>query len=268
MSDPTPAALFKSGDLDAALAKATADVKAKPTDPGPRSMLGMLLLASGDLERADKMFDAVSNLRPESAVWSGVQRGLIRGETARREVFGDGRPPKLMADPSGAIKLRLEALLSLREGDEAAAAKKLEEANEASFTVHAAASCERAGDCSGERFRDMDDLLGQTLEIVTASGEYYWIEPSSLASITFSPPETIVDVLYRPATMLGVDGQEGAVYLPTVYAGSEDPACRMAQATKWVGETVVRGRGQREFVIGGEPRAALEIDSLTFGKDE
>ena len=267
MSDQTPAALFRSGDLDGAIAAATAAAKTKPTDPSPRSTLGMLLMAAGELERADKMFDAVSNLRPETAVWSSVQRGLVRGEMFRQEVFADGRPPKLMADPSDAITARLEALLLLREGDEAAAAEKLAAANEASLEIHAAAECTRGGNCKGERFRDMDDLLGQTLEIITASGEYYWIEPQSLESITFSAPETIADILFRPATMISRDGQEGAVYMPTVYVGSEEPACRMAQATKWVGDAVVRGRGQREFVIGAEPRAALEIGRLTFGEE-
>ena len=259
MANTSPGEHFQAGDLAAAIEAATAQAKLKPTDPGPRSMLGQLLLAAGELERADKMFDAVSNLHPESAMWASVQRGLIRGELARREVFHKGRPPKLMADPSDAIAARLEALLLLRDGDESAAANKLAEANEVSASITASAGGEATSP-----FRDMDDVLGPTLEILTASGEYYWIAPESLESIAFSPVQNVADVLYRPAVMLSADGQEGAVYMPSVYLDSEESACRTAGTTKWVGETVVRGRGQREFQIGPNAYAVLELETLRF----
>ena len=266
---------YAAGDLDAATAAATEDVKSRPTDAEPRALLGQLLCVAGDLERADKMFDAVGNVSPDATVWAQLQRGLIRGELARREVFEEGRPPKLMATAGEGITLRLEALMLLREGDAAAAAAKLEAAGEAAASLAAAASV-RDGAADGDApaaapFLDLDDVLGAVLEVITATGEYYWIDASLLRSLDFGPTETISEQLWRPVTMTSADGQDGAVYMPTTYLDSGrsddeagDAACRLGRRTTWVGDEIVRGRGQREFQFGEEVRAVRDLQTVTF----
>ena len=69
MADTTLQAgdLFKAGRLEEALAAANAAVKAAPTDLGRRVLLAELLLASGNLERADVILDAAGQLDPSAA---------------------------------------------------------------------------------------------------------------------------------------------------------------------------------------------------------
>ena len=50
---------FEAGDLPAALAAATAAVRAKPREAGLRWLLAEMLLFSGQVERADRALDAV-----------------------------------------------------------------------------------------------------------------------------------------------------------------------------------------------------------------
>jgi len=71
-----------------------------------------------------------------------------------------------------------------------------------------------------------------------------------------------------------IDGPDGDVYLPVCYA-AEDPlsdAQRLGRETDWretpVGPDappLVRGAGQRVFLIGEEAVPIMELHSLRFG---
>ena len=88
--------LFRAGRLADALAAANAEVKAAPTDLGRRVLLAELLLFSGNLERADVILDAAGQLDPSVAVVVSEFRQLLRAETARRQLYRDGRVPELL----------------------------------------------------------------------------------------------------------------------------------------------------------------------------
>ena len=66
-------------------------------------------------------------------------------------------------------------------------------------------------------------------------------------------------------------GPDGDVYVPALYLDPEgaDPAgdgsLRIGDATDWVGDRLVRGRGQRVFLAGEDGLAIRDLSALRFG---
>ena len=256
---------FQMGKLSDAIAATTEAVRDKPTDIAPRSMLSELLCFSGNLERADKQLDAAAQVDPESLVGASMLRHLIRSELTRREVFDDGRVPEFLTQPSEAQQLRLKALMSIREGDFETASRVLSETEEAESSV--------GGECDGtafDGFRDLDDVLGPTIEVYTATGKYYWLSSEEVVSLEFSSVEHVSDMLWRAAEIETVGDVSGRVHIPALYHGShesEDERIRIGRATDWIQHsdaTPVRGIGQREWLIGDDAVAITPIKSITF----
>ena len=218
---------------------------------------------AGQIERADKQLDSLSQLQPNVAVGVALFRQLLRAARHRHQCFTEGRLPDFVAEPSETLQRHLAALVELRGGDGAIAQGRLTEGE----SVRA----RPVGTCDSQPFddlRDLDDVLAPILEVFTASGRYYWIEWSQLIRLDLKPIEHARDLLWRPAQMVVEDGPQGVVYLPTLYPGSEsssDDALRLGRATAWEGGTgePVRGVGQRMLLVGEESRPFLEIKQVS-----
>ncbi len=63
---------FRAGNLTAALAAATAGVKAAPRDAGARWLLAELLVFAGEVERADRILDAAALEAPSPAAFTAA----------------------------------------------------------------------------------------------------------------------------------------------------------------------------------------------------
>src|SRR5271169_4450720 len=123
-TDQTASALFRAGRLDDAVAAGQAALRKAPTDLNARVLLGELLAFAGNLERADVVLDAASTIDPSTAMVVAEFRQLIRADMARRQLFRDGRVPELLSDATETQRLQLAALVALRGGDLAEAAKQ------------------------------------------------------------------------------------------------------------------------------------------------
>ena len=190
----TPTEAYKAGKLTEAITAALEQVRAAPTDRGKRLFLAELCCFSGDLERADKQLDVLFTPDAPDVIQLTLFRQLVRGELARREVFARGRMPEFLAQPSDALKLRLEALIRLREDKKAEAAELFAKAEE----QRPAAS----GTCDGaafDDFRDLDDVVAPVLEVITANGNYYWVPMETIELLEFHKPERTRDLYWRPA---------------------------------------------------------------------
>jgi type VI secretion system protein ImpE len=124
MTDMTAADLLRAGRLTDAIAAAQAAVRKTPLDLAGRILLAELLVFSGNLERADVLLDAASTVDPSASLVVAEFRQLIRADMARRQLFRDGRVPELLTDPTEVQTLQLAALVSLRAGDAAGAARQ------------------------------------------------------------------------------------------------------------------------------------------------
>lgn len=264
MSDSTQTAgsLFKAGRLAEAVDAANAAVRKAPTDVAARMMLAEMLIFAGNLERADLILDAASQVEPEAAVVAAEFRQLLRADLARRQLRRDGRVPEFIGEPTEALRNLLAACVAERAGDLAEAARLAAAAEAARPRVAGF-----AGDVAFDDFRDADDLCAGLFEVLTTTGKYFWIPTERVATIEFHPPKRPRDLFWRRATMSVREGPDGEVYLPAIY-GNDDltlPApLRLGRETDWSGEALVRGVGQRLFLVGEEAIAAMDLTTLEF----
>ncbi len=230
---PDAGALFRAGRLTDAVAAANGAVRAKPSDISRRLLLAELLLFSGDLQRADVILDACGDLDPGLAVIVAEFRQLVRAETARRQLFTDGRLPEFLGGIEAGQQAALGALVALREGNAAEASRLAAEAE--------AVRPHPAGETSGRAFddlRDADDLLAGAFEVLTTTGKYFWVPIERVGVLEFHPPRRPRDLFWRRASMQVTDGPDGDVYLPAIYVNAPfDPAPtetqRLGRETDW-----------------------------------
>lgn len=254
---------FLKGDIQAAVAAATAAVRAAPRDAGKRWMLSEMLLFSGDVEKADRALDAVITDDPSPAVLEF--RKLLRAEEARRQTFADGRVPKMQGDdPTAAQRAALQALTYLRFGDQAAAAGAAAEIEASRGRV--------TGKANGEAFddlRDADDVLAPVLEVLTNAGEYMWVPFERIQSLEFEEPKRPRDLYWRKCVIELRDGTEGHIFVPATYpwANAQTSATlRLGRETDWIeGDGgPVRGLGQRIWLVGENALPITEAQSIVF----
>lgn len=255
---------FRSGRLSEAISLCIEGVRDDPTNVDLRAFLAELFCFNGELERADKQLDTISTQNPETAVVIALFRQLVRAEQARTECFQQGRLPEFLDEPSPALRLALQAAVSLRTGAAAEAAEHLSQAEDARPEV--AGSC---GDQAFEDFRDLDDLCAPFLEVLTSTGKYFWIPTDRIRSIHFRPAATPRDLLWRETELDVANGPDGVVYVPCLYWNSHthaDDAIKLGRATDWIeGDAgVVRGVGQRTFLVGDDDHPILHLTDLNF----
>lgn len=257
---------FHAGRLTEAVAAASAAVKKAPADIGARVLLAEMLAFSGNAERADVILDAAADIDPPAAMAVAEFRQLLRAEVARRQLFRDGRVPEFLGEPTPTQRAALAALVALRSGDAAEAARLAAEGE--------AARPHAAGTMAGRHFvdlRDADDLLAGSFEVLTTTGKYFWIPIERVASVEFHPPKRPRDLLWRRASMSVHSGPDGDVYIPTTYAppdGLDDPSLMLGRSTDWVGPETgpVRGVGLRTFLVGDEAATIMELTDITFAE--
>jgi type VI secretion system protein ImpE len=264
MTDQTAAVLLRAGRLADAIAAAQAALRKSPMNLDARVFLAELLIFAGNLERADTLMDAATAIDPSTALVAAEFRQLLRAETARRQLFADGRVPEFLGEPTAAQKLQLSALVALRAGDTAEAVRCMrlaEETRPRTPGLH--------GDTPFGDFRDADDLLAGSFEVLTSTGKYFWIPTERVISAQFHRPARPRDLIWRRVSMSVADGPEGDVYLPVLYAATEPltDAQRLGRETDWR-ETeggAVRGVGQRVFLAGDDGVDVMALGSLKFG---
>jgi type VI secretion system protein ImpE len=263
MSGQSAAALMREGRLSDAIAAAQAKLRSSPTNLDARVLLAELLICAGNLERADVIIDAAPAIDSTTVLVAAEFRQLIRAEIARRQLFLDGRVPEFLSGPTAAQRLQLAALVSLRGGDADEAARQSELAE---------ATRPRAPGFSGETafddFRDADDLLAGTFEVLTTTGKYFWVPTERVAAAEFHAPTRTRDLIWRRVSMSVADGPEGDVYMPATYiaAGPVTDAQRLGRETDWrdVGGGLMRGVGQRMFLAGDEGMNSMSLTTLRF----
>lgn len=263
MSDQSAAVLLREGKLADAIGSAQAALRKSPTKLDARVLLAELLVFAGNLERADVIIDAASAIDSTIVLVAAEFRQLIRAEVARRQLFRDGRVPEFLSGPTAAQRLQLAALVALRAGDatEAAHQSALAEATRPRVPG-------RSGDTVFDDFRDADDLLAGSFEVLTTTGKYFWIPTERVITAEFHAPVRLRDLIWRRVSLSVADGPEGDVYMPTTYS-AEDPLTdgqRLGRETNWreVESGLVRGVGRRLFLAGDEGIDSLALTRLRF----
>jgi type VI secretion system protein ImpE len=255
--------LFREGRLKDAIAASTARVRAQPGAAGMRVLLAELLVFAGNLERADTQVDTAATLDPTLAIAVAEFRQLLRAEQARGQLLSAGRVPEFLEDgPTAAQQAALACVVAIRAGDLVVAAAKAVAAEAVREQVAFLADGRQVDD-----FRDADDVIGGSLEVLTPTGKYLWIPFERVLTLTLHAPERARDLYWRRATLEVASGPSGEVYVPVVYgcdAAESDEALRLGRATDWrdLAEGLTRGVGQRLFMAGEEGVPVMEFSTL------
>jgi len=261
---PTAAEHYHAGHLANALAAAIDAVRSAPSDRAKRWLLAELLLFSGDTERADKHLDVLNSPEAPDPLAVTLYRQLLRAEASRREVFGQGRLPEFIGLPPEHVKLSLEALIHIRENRPAEAAALLTKAE--ALRPNIAGTVD---DVAFTGMRDLDDVTAGVLEVMTSTGNYYWVPLETVELIEFREPERPRDLLFRRTHLIVTDGPDGEVYIPTLYPATHtavDEAVKLGRQTTYSDAVPIRGAGLREFLIGDDVKNIMDFQTLEFTK--
>lgn len=244
-----------NGRLGKAIEEAQQQIRNRPGDADLRALLVELLCVAGELERADDMLGSLARHHPDWLPGAANLRQLIRAQQARSG-FHQGRLADEVIATGGED---LQALLALRaamnDGDipaaEAASARLEELRVKADF---------RLGAAEGD-IRDCDDSLCGFLEALGADGRFYLWRWSEIQAIDFHPPVSPVELVWRRADVELTSGQQGEVFVPLVYAGSQTDGERLGRETSWHEHSpaLVTGVGLKQFLVGDE---AIGLEGL------
>jgi type VI secretion system protein ImpE len=257
--------LLDAGDLQGAIDRMTAEVKANPLDNPRRTFLFELLCFSGDFDRADRQLDALGGQNPQTEIGVQVYHNNIKAERDRRRLFSDGLEPHFLLEPPAYVDLLMKAINRLREGNLAEARGLLDRAEEERPALPG-----KLNNREFEDFRDYDDFLGPVLEVIVRN-EYSWIPFEQIKRIEMDAPRQLRDLLWAPARIEAADGTLGEVFLPTLYVNSNEHAndlVKLGRMTDWraLGGDLYVGAGLRLFLVDGEDEAMLGIRSVEFNK--
>jgi len=255
--------LIDAGRLTEAIEQLNQEVRNHPTDPKLRTSLFEMLCFAGEYQRAERQLDALAGLN--SQVESGVlvYREALAAEQSRTAVSSENQLPTFLLEPPKFASLYLAALHQLREGNPAEARKVLLQAIDE--------QPQTAGEIDGQSFAefgDADPFMAPFLEIII-NRRYIWVPFVQIKRFTIAPPRRLRDLLWADATLETVGGPSGSVLLPVLYSGSfrhPDEQVRLGRATEWqdVGEKLVRGCGQRIFMVDEGEKPMLQCRQVEF----
>lgn len=255
------------GNLSAAIAQVSDELRKSPADHGRRTFLFELLCFSGDLDRASRQLDVIAGESAERMAAVLPYRTLLEAEKQRRKVFSDSMIPGLPKKIPDSVPLHLEAIRQVREKQPADARALLEQA--------ANTRQPRAGTVDGEAFEDLsdaDDLIGPFLEAIV-NGNYAWLPWESVESVTIAKPQHLRDLVWIPAQVELDIGPLGEVFLPVLYVDSHrhpDPLVKLGRVTAWREDLpeVAVGAGQKLLTAGDRDWPLLEIRKIEFAARE
>jgi type VI secretion system protein ImpE len=255
-------ALYDSGELSAAIAEITQEVKANPADMPRRVFLFELLCFAGEWERALRQLDVIGHQGVGTEIGAQVYRNCIRAEIDRGRLLTDGLQPHFLAEPPSYVDAHIEALNRLRAGDAAGARELLDRAED-----ERPAFAGLLDDVPFKDFRDYDDRFAPVLEVIVHD-KYTWLPLEHVRNVRFEQPSQLRDLVWATAEIETVS-QEMRVLVPVLYAGTgshSDDMVRLGRATDWkeLGPELYAGAGLRMFVADGREVPALEVRSISF----
>ncbi|MCH4092638.1 type VI secretion system accessory protein TagJ [Acetobacter sp.] len=260
---------FRMGALEQATALAADAIKAAPTESRARFTFFEMLLFSNQTERADKVLDTLQAMDAKAGVYIAECRQLLRADVIRRQYWSSCREPEFVGDAEPSQLLCLRAQAELKAGDDVLAAKTAEEAEQVRAPAPGHVGTKAFAD-----FRDVDDLCGGSLEVLTTTGRYFQIPFGRIESAEFQAAHCYRDLYWRRCQLSVRGGPDGVVYVPALYGGTVELAADSpdrgklltGQLTEWTEGPLVRGIGQKLFLAGDEGLPVLDIGTLTFGE--
>lgn len=250
---------FEAGQIAAAIDAQVQAVKSAPLDGGKRTFLFELLAFAGELDRADKQLAAIGAEASEKGWAASVYQNLLAAEQMRRNVFAGKKRPEVFLTAPEFLTKRFEAASHFAAGQNAAAMAVLADSDAAAPLVRGTLN-----DKPVAGVRDADDLLAPILEVMVLR-DYIWVPWSQIKELEVQAPAHPRDLLWSPARLVLLDGEQRRCYLPVLYPGSHaaaNDALKLGRLTDWLvpdDDGPVRGIGQHLLVAGDADLGLLEV---------
>ncbi len=255
--------LFQSGKLSQAVEEQLRMVRAKPTDVAARTFLFELLCFQGELDRARKQLEVISQQNAESEWATQVYGNILAAEHLRRQLLSHGRQPEFLLDPPEFVRLHLDAINRLCESRPAAAVACLSQSLEMRSPCPADVDGQAVED-----FCDCDDLFAPLLEVFILR-DYVWVPWQQIRELQITAPERPRDLIWIPVRLTLTDGSSRSGYAPALYPETHlhsDDSVKLGRMTDWQSreDGPVRGVGLREYLVGEGTRSILELRHASF----
>jgi type VI secretion system protein ImpE len=224
--------LFQAGEIEEAVKFLGAELRNDPTDVRRRTFLFELLCFMGELDRAEKQLDILSDISKEAGMGTLIYRSAIQAERMRREMF----EKKTFAQTAAPAVTQ---------------------------TILNGTAC--------GAIEDADPRIGARLEVF-AAGSYVWLPFAHIASIRMEAPKRLRDLIWIPAILKtgpqcgGFDLGEVMIPALTPLAfRNPDNSVRLGRQTVWEEmEDFMVPAGQKVLLIDGEEFPILEVRTLEF----
>jgi type VI secretion system protein ImpE len=252
--------LLQSGQLKAAIELLSKQLKAEPNSTENRGLLAELLCIQGELDRADKQFDLLSDQSPENGYTIAVMRQLIRAEQARLDCYQQGRVPTFFDKPNRYLQDQLQALSELQAGNAKQASTLLNQTEQKQRPKTGTAEAK-----TFSRLRDLDDICSYHFEVLTYNGHYCWLPQQKVKHLRLNQPKRPIDLIWRQAHFMLNDDTELDAVIPAIYAKTfkqDDESLRLGHGTDWHSENQgpTLGLGLRMFLLDEQ---AVSINDLS-----
>lgn len=254
--------LLQQGELKAALAALTEQVKAKPADASQRVFLCQMLCVLGQWSRAQTQLELAGELDSSVAPMVMVYKDVINCELHRQAVFAGKSKPLIFGKPEEWVALLVEAQQAFARGDLK------------SFAMLNAQALEQApassGKIDGESFEwlaDADQRFGPVFEVIF-NGQYYWVPMANVRKLTTEEPADLRDLVWQPAEITWINGGKNVVMMPSRYPRIEgvEESDLMSRSTRWeaLQDDHFEGIGQRMFASDQQDYSFLQVRSIEF----
>ncbi|HEY6331527.1 MAG TPA: type VI secretion system accessory protein TagJ [Blastocatellia bacterium] len=253
-----------AGDLQAALAQLSGEVKEHPTDDRRRTLLFELLSFAGDWDRAERQLDILAQESVKVDVGAQIYRNNIKAERDRGRLFSEGLTPHFLIDPPNYVGLHLDAINRIRDDKFNGARELLDRAEEEQPACEGTLNDEQFLD-----FRDYNDITGPVLELIITD-RYYWVPLEQVKVLGIERPKRLRDLLWATARIETTSGTVGEAFIPALYPGSHnhsDQQIKLGRKTDWnqIGEGLYTGAGLKLFLVDDRDRSLFEIRTVQFG---
>jgi len=254
--------LVQKGELKAALAALSDQVRAKPANGDLRVFLFQLLAVLGQWDRARTQLEMAGDLDSSVAPMVMVYKDVLNCELHRQAVFDGKSKPLIFGQPEEWIALLVEAQQAFAKGD----MKSFSTLNAQAFEEAPASS----GSINGEPFSwlaDADQRFGPVFEVIF-NGQYYWVPMANVRSLTMEDPADLRDLVWQPAEITWINGGQNAVMMPSRYPRVEgvSEAELLARSTNWEAhpDELFEGIGQRMLATDAQDYSFLQVRSIQF----
>ncbi|MGK9172945.1 protein of avirulence locus ImpE [Yokenella regensburgei] len=258
-------ALLAGDSLKVSLENLENQIRTRPADADLRAAFVQLLCLEGNWSRALAQLKSWLALTPQAQPTITLLEQAINGEKVRADVLAGRARPMMPAHQWPWLETMVASLADA--GAEASARRMmaLEHADAVAgeLTLH-----------NGETRRfdwlmDGDCRFGPVCETIV-NGRYCWLPFSAIEQMTFQPPASVTDLVWRHTLIRLQDGSEQVCQIPVRYpfdAGAED-RFRLSRTTEWLAvsadETHYLGQGQKVWLNDTAEFPLLDLAVVSF----